>query len=420
MSIGGALFASVAGLSAQSQAIGMISDNIANVNTVGYKGLNASFSTLVTTPATANSHSPGGVRSQPIQSIDSQGILQTTTSSTDIAISGNGLFVVNEAAAPGPGDEYLYTRAGSFRTDSSGNLVNDAGYFLQGWPLSSSGALPANPTVLSSVQTVNVANLAGIATATGNIDLGINLPATAINGETHSATVQILDSLGTAHDLQIDFVYDSATPEWDITVQNPTLSSTGAASGTVAAAARSISFDGNGTPAVITFPAIDITWTATTANPSSIAANLGTVGLTDGVTQFSGPFVVSFLDQDGLPFGSFTDVIIDEDGIVSALFDNGRTLAIYQLPLARFGNPNGLSARDGNAFIETLSSGNVLLQQANTGGAGVVASAALENSNVDLAEEFTNLIVAQRAFSANTRVITTADELLEEITSVIR
>ena len=188
----------------------------------------------------------------------------------------------------------------------------------------------------------------------------------------------------------------------------------------MAAAARSISFDGNGTPAVITFPAIDITWTATTANASSITANLGTAGLTDGVTQFAGPFVVSFLDQDGLPFGSFTDVIIDEDGIVSALFDNGRTLAIYQLPLARFGSPNGLSARDGNAYIETLSSGNVLLQQANTGGAGVVASAALENSNVDLAEEFTNLIVAQRAFSANTRVITTADELLEEITSVIR
>lgn len=420
MSIGGAMFAGVAGLAAQSQALGMISDNIANVNTVGYKGLNASFSTLVTAPSTVSNHTPGGVRAQPIQSVDTQGILQTTASSTDIAISGNGLFVVNEAATPGPGDQYLYTRAGSFRTDSSGNLVNDAGYYLQGWPLSSTGALPANPTVLSSVQTVNVANLAGIAVPTANIDLRLNLPATAINGQTQNVTVQVIDSLGTAHDLQIDFVYNTGVPQWDITVQNPTLSSTGAASGTVAAAARSISFNGNGTPNVITFPPIGITWTATTANPSTIAANVGTSGLTDGITQFSGPFVVTFIDQDGLSFGSFTDVVIDEDGIISALFDNGRTLPIYQLPLARFPSPNGLLAQDGNAYVETLTSGNVLLQQANTGGAGQVASAALENSNVDLAEEFTNMIITQRAFSANTRVITTADEMLEELTAVIR
>ena len=420
MSIGGAFFASVSGLSAQSEALGMISDNIANVNTIGYKGVNASFSTLVTTPSSVSSHSPGGVRSQPIRNIQQQGILQTTNSGTDIAIAGNGFFVVNEAAIPALGDEFLYTRAGSFRSDSNGDLVNDAGYFLQGWQLSTTGALPPSTSVLSSLDTVNVANLSSLALPTTNIGMGLNLPSTAANGDTHSATVQIYDSLGNAHNLQVDYVYDSATPEWDITVQPPTLASTGVASGTVAAAARSISFNGDGTPNVITFPPIDITWTATTANPSSITADLGTSGLTDGVTQFAGSFVVSFLDQDGVQFGNFVNLSIAEDGLVAALFDNGQSLNIYQLPIARFGNPNGLQPRDGNAFSETIDSGNVLLQQARTGGAGVIASSALEGSNVDLAEEFTRMIITHRAYSANTRVITTADEMLEELTSVIR
>jgi flagellar hook protein FlgE len=188
----------------------------------------------------------------------------------------------------------------------------------------------------------------------------------------------------------------------------------------VTPAVRSITFNGDGTPDVITFPDIDIAWTATAANPSTIAANLGTSGLTDGVTQFAGDFAISFIDQDGVRFGAFTNVSIDEDGVVSALFDNGERLDIYQLALARFSNPNGLQPSNGNAYFQTARSGDVLLLQANTGGAGTIESQALETSTVDLAEQFTNMIVTQRAYSANAKIITTADEMLEELIRVSR
>ena len=420
MSVLGAMYSAVSGLAAQSQALGVISDNISNVNTIGYKGTSSNFGTLVTAASIENAYSPGGVRMTPYQHVDQQGLLQSSGSPTDIAIVGNGLFVVNEAAASGFGNNYLFTRAGSFNADKDGNLVNPAGYYLQGWPLDSTGSLPASTTVLTSLETVNVANLTGTAVPTSNIEMRLNLPSTAADGDTYSATVQIFDSLGNPHNLQIDFVYDAATPQWNITVQDPTLVSTGVTSGTVTAVARSITFNGDGTPDVITFPDIDITWTATTANPSTIAANVGTSGLTDGITQFAGEFALSFIDQDGVRFGAFTNVSIDEDGVVSALFDNGERVDIYQLPLARFSNPNGLQPANGNAYLQTIRSGDVLLLQANTGGAGTIASQALEGSTVDLAEQFTNMIVTQRAYSANAKIITTADEMLEELIRISR
>ena len=367
-----------------------------------------------------NSYAPGGVRSAPYQHVGQQGLLQSTNSPTDIAIIGNGLFVVNEAANPALGNSYLFTRAGSFNPDSNGDLINSAGYYLQGWPLGPGGTLPPNTTVLTSLETVNVANLSGTATPTTQFELDLNLPATAAAGDTHSATVQVIDSLGNTHNLQMDLVYDAATPQWDMNVQDPTLASTGAVSGTVAAAARSITFNGDGTPNTITFPDIDITWTATNANPSTIAGDLGTSGLTDGVTQFAGPFSISFVDQNGVRFGSFTSVSIGEDGIVTAQFDNGQRLDIYQLPLARFPNPNGLEPANGNAYLQSADSGTLVLSQPNTGGAGTIESLALEGSTVDLAEQFTNMIVTQRAYSASAKIITTADEMLEELIRISR
>jgi len=418
MSIFGAMLSGVSGLAAQSQSLGVISDNISNVNTVGYKGSSAHFSTLVTRAVSQTLYSPGGVKSIATANIDKQGLLQSTQVTTDLGIIGNGFFVVNEAANPGLGNEYLFTRAGSFRADKDGYLKNTAGFYLQGWPLTN-GALPANTTVLSSLETINVSSLAGSATPTSNLDIGLNLPSTAADTEAHTVTAQVFDSLGNAHDLAITFTYDAGTPEWDITVANPTLSATGAASGTVTAATRSITFNGDGTPAAITFPDIAITWTATTANASTIAVDLGTVGATDGVTQFAGQYAVSFVNQDGVQFGNSTSVQISEEGIVTALFDNGQRKDIYKIPVATFANPNGLESRNGNAYISTDRSGNTLLLEAKTGSAGSFAPAALESSTVDLAEEFTNMIVTQRAYSGNAKVITTADEMLEELIRVI-
>lgn len=418
MSLYGALYAGVSGLSAQSNAIGIISDNIANVNTVGYKGTSARFSTLVTQQATQALHSPGGVRSQPFNHIDQQGLLQATASSTDIAIAGNGFFVVNESANPGVGDEYLFTRAGSFFPDQNGDLVNTAGFFLQGYDLSVAPATTSASTV-TGLQTVNVANLAGTATPTANLEIGLNLPSTAAIGATETLTIQVYDSLGNSHDVDLTFA-KTATNAWSITPQNPTLTSSGVASGTVTSAAGAITFNGDGTPATITMPNIDITWTVGGANASSIAVDAGALGQTNGITQFAGEFTVSKSNQDGVSFGNFAGVSIDERGIVTALFDNGETLDIYHVPVAIFQSPNGLTAESGNVYQQTARSGPFLLNLPQVGGAGVVAPSSLEASTVDLASEFTNMIVVQRAYSASAEIITTADEMLEELIRISR
>ncbi len=414
MSIYGALFSGVTGLMANSQALGMIADNIANVNTIAFKGSHAQFSTLVTRAATVNTYTPGGVQSRPIQGIDRQGLLQSSPSEMDIAIAGQGFFVVNEAASPTLGNEYLFTRAGSFAPDKNGDLVNSAGYYLQGWPLTNGTTLPTNTTTLTNVQTVDVAGQNGTATVTQNVALGLNLPSTAAVGDSFSATVQIFDALGNAQDLDVQFT-KTAVNSWSITVQDPILASTGAVSGTVTPVARSITFNGDGTPNTITFPDIDITGWTTGASNSTITFDVGTANQNDGVTQLAGEFSITSIDQDGSRVGQFVGITISEDGTVTALFDNGKQRPIYMLPIALFPNPNGLGAVSGNAYRQTDRSGSLLLQQANTGGTGTVVSSALESSTVDLAEDFTKLITTQRAYSASARIITTADEMLAEL-----
>jgi len=155
--------------------------------------------------------------------------------------------------------------------------------------------------------------------------------------------------------------------------------------------------------------------TTSTQDRQQITLDIGTIGFGDGLTQYEGDYFPSIIEQDGLSFGSFTGVTIDEDGVVTALFDNGQQRSIFQLPLATFRNPNGLESRNGNAYLQSGISGDALLLTANTGGSGTIAPSSLESSTVDLAEEFTNMIITQRAYSASAKIISTADEMLEEL-----
>ena len=422
MSIYGALFAGVSGLAAQSNALGMISDNIANVNTVGYKGVSARFSTLVTQAATQTTHTPGGVSSNPYSYINRQGLLQGTSSGTDLAVAGQGFFVVNESANPGFGDDFYFTRAGSFNPDQNGNLVNAAGYFLQGYNLSN-GTPPPSSSTFTAMETVNIANLSGSAAATTAISLGVNLPSTAPTtapDNDFSVTAQVFDSLGNAHDLDVTFT-KTAENTWTWAASDPTLDGGATASGT-AVGSGSIVFDTNGTPLTLSpaTPSIALSGFTTGAGNATIALDLGTIGSTGGLTQFAGDFTISNIDQDGVRFGNYTGITISDAGVVTALFDNGQRQDIYQLPLGMFRNPNGLEAKTGNVYLETNRSGNFQLNLAGNGGAGDIAPAALESSTVDLAEEFTKMIITQRAYSANTKVITTADEMLDELIRVKR
>lgn len=425
MSIFGAMFSGVSGLQSQSQFLGMISDNISNVQTVGYKGSVSRFSTLVTEAATVTSFTPGGVQSNTTQLIDSQGLLQSSASQTDIALIGSGFFIVNESSNPGVGDEFFYTRAGSFKPDENGFLRNTGGFYLMGHPTDSTGTVTvANPSVLSSLQPVSVTGIAGSAQPTTSMSVGVNLPATAATGATHNTSLQVFDSLGVEHTITGTFTKTATANEWTLDFGNPTqVGGTGASGTTVfnGGAPLTVTFNGDGsfaTPAVV--PSIAVNGWTTGATNSTMALNLGTPGATDGITQFATNFTTYFLNQNGVRFGVFNGVTVDETGLVTAVFDNGQTTPIFRTPVATFNNSNGLQGVSGNVFRETDRSGNVLINAAGTGAAGTIVPSALEASNVDVANEFTNMIITQQAYSASAQIITTANEMLDEIIRIAR
>jgi flagellar hook protein FlgE len=429
MSLFGSLYSGVSGLGAQSRAMSMISDNVANVNTTAYKGAMAQFSNLVTGASASQSYSPGGVRAFSKLTIGNQGLIQNSNSPTDAAISGAGFFVVN-SLADGTGEQ-VYTRAGSFSPDFLGNLRTPSGQFLQGW------LLDANEDVVdvNNVETVNVAIVAGLATATNEVSMGVNLSADqsehggayAVGDladgtlEPHfSRNVQVYDSLGRPQTLTMGFLKTAAnTWQAEIYAADPTVVTAGG----VPLASGTLTFNGDGSLATNAFDGVPIIidWAAATgADDSTITFDLGTIGETDGLTQFASPTNVVFVQQNGAEVGELNGVSINDEGYVVASFTNGQERKLYQLPLATFANPAGLAPRSGNVFAQTDQSGEFNLRVAGRGGAGVLAPSALEAANVDLAEEFTKMIVTQRAYSANSRVITTTNSMLEELIQISR
>jgi flagellar hook protein FlgE len=434
----GALFAGVTGLAVQSQAMGMIADNITNVNTVGYKRTHAQFSSLVTQAATQTSYSPGGVQARPQLLVDKQGLLQSSASNTDLAINGDGFFVVNEGANPVVGkSEFLFTRAGSFVPDNSGNLRSAAGLFLQAWPINAAGDIPTNQSDLALLETVNLSGLNGTAETTTTLGLAANLNSSqainpAVSGGTYSVgdiesntvasdferTIPVTDSKGGTRSVTFGFLKGTATNRWLAEVFVEPASENAGATGLIASGTIAFNTDGSldTTNTTAALNSLSITWTAALGlAPSTIAVDYGTNGKTDGMTQFDSASLLIQAETDGAAFGALSDIGISEEGVITALFDNGTRRDIYKLPIATFDNPNGLGNRSGNAFIATEFSGELKMSEAGLGGVGLVAPSALESSTVDLGEEFTNMIITQRAFSAAGKTITVADEMLEEL-----
>ena len=705
MSILGALQSGVSALSAQSSAMGAVSDNIANMNTIGYKNNNVSFSTLVTKQVSSNKYSAGGVQPHTSQSIDTQGLLSSVSSTTSLAVSGSGYFVVN-SANNGSGT-WAYTRAGDFLQDETGYLVNSGGYYVQAWSLmpwdgnTEASTVEINGIVYmkaykdangetvyindnivdaNNLQGINLSNIGGTATATTQISFGANLPSGSSIGDTHSVSTLIYDSLGNASNISLDYTKTAANawglkttiPEGaaainmytkddlvyasiaqmefteipavgstikinDVTFEftegnqaadgniavdmtdcnsvNDVLNvfmeaitnnirdagrfsvdgnrivveqsltgdelnfdcsgtlacvqssanidqSSGLPRGTftleavdnmiknvayiditniaendeitiddirfvfangdstddtvyvgydagdtvaenvakLASAIRNsgvaeperfiasgttlqiipsstgeditidsgltgeakyirggvdsaltkttpitssftydgvdqlgsqiaaVMFNSDGTPKEINVEDMEIFWangaqdmTGNIADGDGvkISINMGSENVSTGLTNLSGDFTTSYINQDGATFGSYSGVTVSEDGVVTAVFSNGETRPIAIIPLAMFTNANGMEALNNNVWIATTESGNPLLTRATTGGAGEIASSSLESSTVDLATEFSNMIVVQRAYSAAGKIITTADEMLDELTRLI-
>lgn len=433
MSLYGALYTGVAGLAANSRAMATTSTNIANVNTVGYKTTKNEFSTLLASTASLGTGANGGVKAVALPQVTAQGDLAQTTSSTDLAISGQGFFVVTNTAVQNPNvSELLYTRAGAFTKDANGNLKNAGGYYLQGWALDANGNIPTNA---NDMTLVSLGQVTGTALPTTTAALRANLQSsTAVTagytaGDLADGTIspqfetsiEFYDSQGGARPLRLAFVKTAAnTWQYEVIYDGNAADIGGTTANPISTG--SITFNTDGTVATpATPPTISVPFVATSGlSAQPIEINFGTPGQADGFTQFDTTSTLYSSDVNGTLFGGLTGVRVDEQGYVIALFNNGVEKRMYKLPVATFLNADGLGPLNGNSYRATVESGGASFKNADVGGAGSIANLALEQSTVDMAKEFSNMIVIQRAYTAASKIITTADEMLEELTRLKR
>lgn len=573
MSLFGSLFTGVAALNAQSQGMTVISNNIANASTVGYKRSEASFANLVTGFDDTSILQPGGVKAQASKTIDQQGLLTQTGATTDLGILGQGFFVVGNE-----GDQDvqypLFTRAGQFREDEGGNLKNTQGFLLYGWRLDANGDIPTNFDNISGLEPINLTFLPGYNQPTSDVSASINLsasetasnptadmypltaalpvagtPFTPIASPDFTRVITVYDSLGEPQELTLkaekvispilatiesntsslestDDLFDifattavgdsiniqvGAGPAVNVAIPAGATSYTvqdlvDAINGNVAGATAFIDSDGQVVVQAID-PANTVTVTAGAtpggmgyifdngaAMPTASTAvtgaafntfntagfpqlldtvpdnpqgwwvfefnaggtiqkgylNFNTDGTINGVPNTSGnlavslsninwgngssaqdiefnldsfsqldsTYVTTFVEQNGSSFGVRSGIAVDTDGTVNVTFSNGRVLPIYKIPLADFPNINGLNSQSLNVFTTSNTSGEAILNEANKNGTGSIFGSSLESSNVDLADEFSRMIITQRAYSAGTKVINTADQMLQELLSI--
>jgi flagellar hook protein FlgE len=436
MSIYTAMRAGVSGLSANASALAAISDNVSNINTTAFKRTINDFSAMINGRTGQSMYSAGGVLANVRRAVEVQGSLEQGRGATDLAIEGRGFFIVS----PTPnrlveGGEAMFSRSGSFTVDADGFMRNPLDFFLQGWPVGTDGSVNSSPTSLSVLEPVNLAKVGGAAEQTTSTTFNANLNsnraphdvigtpyttgdlANGIIDPHFETTIEIFDSLGKANTLAVGFLKVGVN-QWQVEAYTRPASAVAAPGGLVADGAITFSPTGrvDSISGAIGAP-FTITWDNTI---SGAAPQEMSVGLLEGMTQFAIGFGVNSVVTDGAPPGDLVGVALEDNGMLTAQFSNGRTRPIYQIPLATFLNPNGLQAEMNGAYRQTVDSGVYTINAAGAGGAGQIASGVLESSNVDLGSEFTNMIQTQRAYSASSRIITTADEMLEELIRIKR
>ncbi|BBT68809.1 MULTISPECIES: flagellar hook protein FlgE [Enterobacteriaceae] len=388
------------GLNAVTEQLNAISNNIANSGTVGFKSGRAEFSALY-----AESQPLGVGVSAVTQSITKGGSITSTGTALDLAINGNGFFMVRDSAGT-----TAYTRAGYFGTDSNGNLVNNLGMYLQGYPVDASGTLQVGSI---SNLTISSGSIPAKATEsidfTANIDARAEVPATSPfdykdnTSYNNSYTTQVYDSLGREHTLNQYFV-KTGENEWQVYYYMDDQPVTSGGMNQV----QNLTFNSQG---ILTDPSGSVALTADIAGADAITLDMSY----SGTTQYGSDFSVSKNKGDGYASGERTGQAIDEDGSVYATFSNGERLLQGQLVLANFTNPNGLQSQDGTTWAQTASSGTPLTGTPGSGLLGSIVSGALESSNVDLTSELVGLMTAQRNYQANTKVISTNDSMMSAL-----
>ena len=433
MSLLGAMNTAISGLTAQSAAFGNISDDVANSQTVGYKRVDTDFVDYLTT-STAAVNEPGAVVAQPNYLNNVQGTITQVTNPLAMAIAGQGFFAVSQQTgevngAPTFNPEQYYSRAGDFQLNSSGYMVNSGGEFLNGWSVDPSTGI-VNQNKLAPIQvTQTVFN----PVATSQVTLSANLPATPATGTATAASpissdIDVYDSLGTQHVITLNWVQNAAS-DWTVSVVSPDdVNASAVGSAEVQFGATSGNAVPEGTIGQITNVSGNVSSAGYAANTTAeltfttnfgsgaqtIQLNLGTYGQTNGVTQYAGSqYNLEGLTQNGVPPGSFAGVTPQANGDIVVNYNNGQSRTIAQVPLVTFNNPNALQRQDGQSFTATSNSGTPLAEPASTNGAGNLVVGSVESSNVDIATEFSALIVAQQAYSANAKMVTTAQQMLQ-------
>jgi len=467
MGIYNALFIGASGLSSFGEAVRVVGDNIANVNSLGFKSQNVNFSdvlsqTVGVTRSNIANQVGNGVRIGSITRDQQQGSLQNTTSPTDMAINGNGLFAMRDPAT----NERIYTRAGAFILDKNFNLIDGQGNVVQGFKVDD-----VTGKAIGNVTDITFSNLAAQAKATTQVTAGVTLDSNATllpagtvfdpaNPSTfhYKSEVNVFDSLGQTHAVSLQFtkvgqdaagniVWDwhasvdgaelaGGTPGTPTEIGAPTAST--AAGGVVTAlGTQTLVFGPSGELVQENSPALTINWK--NATPSTIAMNYGNAagqgalypvatadaqGITgnglDGTVQMAGSFATRQMTRDGFASGFLDKLETDSSGKIFGVFTNGQRRALYQVALANFPNDAVLSHNGNNLLKETIASGSPVLGLPGNGGMGTISPFALEQSNVDLAAEFVKLIVVQRGYEANSKTILTTDQMLSSLMQVKR
>jgi flagellar hook protein FlgE len=405
----GSLYSGISGLKANTSAMAVIGDNIANVNTTGFKTSRVDFANVFSAALGQSRMQIGrGVTMAGVTANWNAGTVETTTAATDLAINGQGMFIVRDASNSGQ----FYSRAGQFEFDADNELVNVDGMQVQGY------AIDPATGALGALDTIALPNGISTPQETEEITMGLNLDAGAVAGDTYDTTVSVYDSQGNSVELNFNFIKQAAAGTWNWYATT----TSGAVTAPTLGTPYTMVFDGTGT---LTTPAANPTINITP--PSGVAMTVdwlmidtATAASDGSVTGFAGASVKTTQTQDGYPSGMLQGLSVDEDGVFTALYSNGTMLPFAQIALADFASYSGLVKQGSNLYISSLASGQPVITIPNTAGVGAIAPSSLEMSNVDLAQEFVELITTQRAFQANSKVITTSDEVLNELINIKR
>jgi flagellar hook protein FlgE len=429
----GSFDSALSALQAFSTAMNAVGNNLANMSTTGFKTSEINFQDVMGTVTTDDTQVGNGVQEPTTEANFSQGAITTTGNPLDAAIEGNGFFLLTPAGSTGTvsPSSYEYTRDGSFQVGADGTLQTVNGANVQGWSLD-----PATGQVNTSGPVGNITIPTGTtlpAVATSTLSISANLDAAAAAGDSLSVPITVYDSEGGSHQLTLTMTKDATTPnQWDLTLSSTDPSIQNGSNLTSLLSTTSLTF-ANGelspsTPTSITIKGLTyttasgipnqptITWSPWTTAPSGTPP----AGGASGLTQFSETSAVTNVTQNGLAAGTLSGVQIANGGVIMATFTNGAQTEIGQIAVAGVQNPDSLLNIGSNDFSAGPTSVTLPPTVAQAGGAGQILGESLESSNVDMATEFTNLINFQAGYSAASRVITTQDQMIQQLMNVIQ